>query len=166
MLPSDDERECGHCLFKLSSGISVTSDWGRWGEKLGAFILCCYGRRRFFWNIAAVLPDYTASYKMTVILMTMFCWPCITVYQYNETSVMQFSFNLLRIKGFYMFRTLLTHPQEVPHKWHSVYCVHIMSVGCGGFTETVPQPADIQMQYTKWCLCGASWGWVSNAWNV
>jgi hypothetical protein len=29
----------------------------------------------------------------------MFCWPCIIVYQYNETNVMHFSFNLLRIRG-------------------------------------------------------------------
>jgi hypothetical protein len=32
--------------------------------------------------------------------------------QYSETNVMNFSFNLLRIKGLYMFRGLLTHPQE------------------------------------------------------
>jgi hypothetical protein len=35
----------------------------------------------------------------------MFCWPCIRVYQYNETNVMHFSFNLLRTKGLYMFET-------------------------------------------------------------
>jgi hypothetical protein len=28
-----------------------------------------------------------------------FFWPCIIVYQYDETNVMQFSLNLLRIKG-------------------------------------------------------------------
>jgi hypothetical protein len=28
----------------------------------------------------------------------MFCWPCITVYQYSETNVMHVLFNLLRIK--------------------------------------------------------------------
>jgi hypothetical protein len=44
---------------------------------------------------------------------------------------MQFSFNLLRIKGLYMFRALLAHPQEALGKWHLVYCVCIMSVGCG-----------------------------------
>jgi hypothetical protein len=31
---------------------------------------------------------------------------------YNETNVMHFLCNLLRIKGLYMFRTLLAHPQE------------------------------------------------------
>jgi hypothetical protein len=51
-------------------------------------------------------------------------------YQYNETNVMHFSFSLLRIKGLYMFRALLVHPQEAPHKRHLVYCVRIMSVGC------------------------------------
>jgi hypothetical protein len=29
-----------------------------------------------------------------------------------------------------MFRALLAHPQEVLHKLHLVYCVHVMSVGC------------------------------------
>jgi hypothetical protein len=43
---------------------------------------------------------------------------------------MHFSFNLLRIKSLYMFRALLTHPQEALHKRRVVYCVRIMSVGC------------------------------------
>jgi hypothetical protein len=30
-----------------------------------------------------------------------------------------------------MFRTLLAHPQEALHKEHLVYCMRIMSVGCG-----------------------------------
>jgi hypothetical protein len=30
-----------------------------------------------------------------------------------------------------MFRALLAHPQEAIHKRHLVYCVRIMSVGCG-----------------------------------
>jgi hypothetical protein len=59
----------------------------------------------------------------------MFCWPCIIVYQYSETNVMHFLFNLLRIKGLYMFRALLSHPQEVLHKRHLVCCVGVMSVG-------------------------------------
>jgi hypothetical protein len=45
---------------------------------------------------------------------------------------MQFSFNLLRIKGLYMFRALLVHPQEALHKRHLVYCVRVISVGCTG----------------------------------
>jgi hypothetical protein len=32
---------------------------------------------------------------------------CIIVYQYNETNVMHFSFNLLRIKCLYMFEHYL-----------------------------------------------------------
>jgi hypothetical protein len=55
----------------------------------------------------------------------------VLVNHYNETNVMHFSFNLLRIKGLYMFRALLAEPQEVLHKRHLVYCVSIMSVGCG-----------------------------------
>jgi hypothetical protein len=45
-------------------------------------------------------------------------------YQYSETDVMHFLFNLLRIKGLYMFRALFAHPQEVLHKRHLVYCVY------------------------------------------
>jgi hypothetical protein len=29
-----------------------------------------------------------------------------------------------------MFRALLAHPQEAPHKRHLVYFVRVMSVGC------------------------------------
>jgi hypothetical protein len=29
-----------------------------------------------------------------------------------------------------MFQALLAHPQELLYKWHSVYCVRVMSVGC------------------------------------
>jgi hypothetical protein len=60
----------------------------------------------------------------------MFRWPCIVVYQYSETNVMHILFNLLRIKGLYMFRALLVHPQEALHKRHLVYCVRVMTVGC------------------------------------
>jgi hypothetical protein len=36
-----------------------------------------------------------------------------------------------------MFRALLWHPQEVLHKLHLVYCVRIMSVGCGTVAGTL-----------------------------
>jgi hypothetical protein len=55
----------------------------------------------------------------------MFWWPCIIVYQYNETNVIHFSFSLLRIKSLYMFRALLAHPQKSLHKQHLVYCVKL-----------------------------------------
>jgi hypothetical protein len=60
----------------------------------------------------------------------MFCWPCIVVHQYSEINVMHVLFNLLRIKGLYMFRALLAHPQEALHKEHLVYCLRVMLVGC------------------------------------
>jgi hypothetical protein len=47
--------------------------------------------------------------------------------QYIENNVMQILFNLLRIKGFYMFRALLAHPQEGLHKRHLVYSVRVMT---------------------------------------
>jgi hypothetical protein len=43
---------------------------------------------------------------------------------------MHVSFNVLRIKGPYMFRALLAHPHEALHKRRLVYCVRIISVGC------------------------------------
>jgi hypothetical protein len=51
-------------------------------------------------------------------------------HQYNETNVMHFLFNLLRLKGLSMFRALLAHPQEAPQKEHLVYCVRVMLFGC------------------------------------
>jgi hypothetical protein len=50
--------------------------------------------------------------------------------QYNESNVMHFSFSLLRLNGLYMFRTLLSRPQEVLHKQHWVHGVRL-SVGRG-----------------------------------
>jgi hypothetical protein len=66
-----------------------------------------------------------------VVWILIFCWPCIILYKYDETNVMHFSFSWLRTKSLYMFRALLTHPQEMLHKRYLVYCVHVMSVGCG-----------------------------------
>jgi hypothetical protein len=43
--------------------------------------------------------------------------------QYSESNVMDFLFGLLRIKGLYMFRALLDHPQEALNKRHLVYCI-------------------------------------------
>jgi hypothetical protein len=65
----------------------------------------------------------------------MFCWPSITVYQYNETNVMQFSFDLWRIKGLYMFRALIAHPQEVAalqpcHSQLTLYARNIPNAVC------------------------------------
>jgi hypothetical protein len=64
-------------------------------------------------------------------------------YQYSETNVMHFLFNLLRIKGLYMFRALLAHPQEALHKPNLVYCVRVMSVGCTRIGDKVPGPQRI-----------------------
>jgi hypothetical protein len=58
-------------------------------------------------------------------------------HQYNETNVMHFSFNVLRIKGLYMFRALLAHLQEALHKRYLVYCLRRMSVGCAALQLTL-----------------------------
>jgi hypothetical protein len=54
---------------------------------------------------------------------------CINIWlpQYSETNVMHFFISLLAIKGFYTFRALLAHPQEVPHKRRLVYYVFVMA---------------------------------------
>jgi hydrogenase maturation factor len=62
----------------------------------------------------------------------MFCWPRIIIYQYSETNVMHFLFNLLRIKGIYMFQALRAHLQEALNKLHLGYCVRVMSDSCIG----------------------------------
>jgi hypothetical protein len=64
--------------------------------------------------------------KLSVLLIV----HCSSLYQYSKTNVMHFLFILLRIKGLYMFRTLLAHVQEALHNRHLVYCVPVMSVGC------------------------------------
>jgi hypothetical protein len=52
--------------------------------------------------------------------------------QYIETNVMYFLFNLLRIKGLYMFRALLSHPQEALHVTFGVLRVlcQLAAPGC------------------------------------
>jgi hypothetical protein len=81
----------------------------------------------------------------------------ISGYQYNETNVMHFLFDLLRIKGLCMFRALLVHPQEALNKLHLLYCVCVMSVGCTRTEAELVQPTDItRTQYTKCRLCSAS----------
>jgi hypothetical protein len=54
----------------------------------------------------------------------------LPVTQCSEGNVMHFLFSLLRIKGLYMFRALLAHPQEALYKRQLVYCERVMSVGC------------------------------------
>jgi hypothetical protein len=52
---------------------------------------------------------------------------------------MRFSLSFLRIKGLDMFRASLAHPQKVLPKRHLVYCVRIMSVGCGTVVVSLQQ---------------------------
>jgi hypothetical protein len=82
-------------------------------------------------------------YKVYVILQ----------YQYTETNVMHFSFNLLRIKGLYMFRALLAHPLEALHKRHLEYCLRMMSFGCGTVAVYLCTNDIIRTQYTTCRLC-------------
>jgi hypothetical protein len=59
---------------------------------------------------------------------------------------MHFLFRLLRIKDLYMFRALLAHPQEVPHK--STWYIACVLCQLAAPTDTT------RKQYTK-CHCEA-----------
>jgi hypothetical protein len=52
-------------------------------------------------------------------------------HQYNGTNVMHFFIQFSENQGPLHFLGLLAHPQEALHKRNLVYCVRIMSVGCG-----------------------------------
>jgi hypothetical protein len=102
----------------------------------------------FYYVVNSMFIIFYPAKKFQILLLEnfMFCWPCVIVYQYSDTNVMHFLFNLLRINSFYMFRALQAQPQDVLHKRQLVYCVRVMSVG---WTMLV-QPTDItRTQYTK-----------------
>jgi hypothetical protein len=71
-------------------------------------------------------PQYSANGRDQVALKhtetsTNVVLECFHLYQHSETNGINFSFNLLRIKDLYIFRALLTHPREVPHRRDFVY---------------------------------------------
>jgi hypothetical protein len=91
----------------------------------------------------------------------MFCLPGIIIYRYSETNVMHFVFNLLRIKGLYMFRTLSAYPQEALHKRHDIlracYGSWLHQYRSGNFYSNPSAPTDItRTQYIKFRLFSAS----------
>jgi hypothetical protein len=57
------------------------------------------------------------------------------VYQYSETNVMHFLFNLLRIKGLYMFWVLLAHPQEMLQSGTRYIACVLCQLAAVGFDE-------------------------------
>jgi hypothetical protein len=82
---------------------------------------------------------------------------------------MKFLFSLLKIKGLYTFRALLTHLQESLHKRHLVfYVLPGLEWNCTSSTPTLVAGNwhNTHTQYTKYRLCNTSWGWASNARNM
>jgi hypothetical protein len=67
-------------------------------------------------------------YSCLLYIYNIYVYMSIYIYQNSETNVMHFLFSLLRIKGPYMFRALLAHPQD---KRHLVYCVRVLSAAPG-----------------------------------
>jgi hypothetical protein len=102
----------------------------------------------------------TAPYKQILLLTSnsavsmpgpsaVFHIRCILLFnQYSETNMMQFLFNLLRIKVLYMFRTWVAHPQEVLRKRPFVY------------------GTDVWFHYidTLWCMVNKSLKMIFNLW--
>jgi hypothetical protein len=48
----------------------------------------------------------------------MFCWPCIIVYQYSETNVIKFSFNLCRASTCFEHYLLILRRRYTSNTWH------------------------------------------------
>jgi hypothetical protein len=75
-------------------------------------------------------------------------WSYRPKHQVSET-MMHFLFNLLRIKGLYMFQALLAHLQELLNKQHLVYCAHVKSVGCTRIDTMMLGQQNIKAE--TWC---------------
>jgi hypothetical protein len=60
-------------------------------------------------KVKEILHRFGLLYKYKFNLT--FGWSFIILYQYSENNVMLFLFSLSKIKGLYMFRELLAHPQ-------------------------------------------------------
>jgi hypothetical protein len=105
--------------------------------------------------------SYVTDIRITKICLPILILVIIINYQCSETNVMHFLFSLLRIKGLYMFRVLLAHPQEVLHKRQLVYCVRQLAESGLKFHSN-PGAAN----WHNVLLCSASWGWASNTRNI
>jgi hypothetical protein len=73
-------------------------------------------------HMQTAVLNFSSVVYLSLFVTTFHC-------QYSKTDVMYFSFNLLSIKGLYMFRALLVHLQEALHKRHLLYCVQVTPVG-------------------------------------
>jgi hypothetical protein len=106
-----------------------------------------------------VLYRFIFSRVFRIPLSSMFCWPCITVYRYSTTNVMHYSFSLLRLKGLYMFRSLLLilRIRYTNDVWY-IACVlcQLAAPRFEFYTPILLQPTDITR----------TWGWASNARNM
>jgi hypothetical protein len=61
---------------------------------------------------------------------------------------MQFLFIILRIKGLYIFRELLAHPQEALYKRLLGYCMRVMLVSCIRIINKLNKNASRWFHYT------------------
>jgi hypothetical protein len=89
-----------------------------------------YGEKYFDWKSWSYVEYTCPVYSFCNCMHVKVIRQMNSCSQYSETNMVYLLFNLLRIKGLYMLRALLTHPQEALHKRHLVYYVRVMSVGC------------------------------------
>jgi hypothetical protein len=106
---------------RVMSSIRILQvDWAvdaRRQIKQAHILWCKWHREMFDKHSLTLLPSYRVP-KIKAVL------------QYSTTNVMHFLFNLLRIKGLYMFRAILAHPQDAIHTNGTWYIACVLSVGC------------------------------------
>jgi hypothetical protein len=122
--------------IQIAEGIFTTCIWWRTLIAIKLFFYQIWNRRRY-----AVSASNLAKITRDISIV--------------KPKWGTFLFNLLKIKGLYMFRALLAHPQEVLHKRHLVYCVRVLSVDCyQDWSGTGVSDTDQIPQIFIWTYCG------------
>jgi hypothetical protein len=117
-----------YCSLYWQTYFSKTGYGKKWESWDGVTLFQSFKARCWMYVPPAVTSRISAFLHKVYLCDVLLTY--IIVYQYNETNVRHFLFSLLRIKGLYMFRALLAHPQEALHKRQLVYSACVKSVGC------------------------------------
>jgi hypothetical protein len=97
----------------------------------------------------------------------MFVWGCKFgktnwLCQYSETDVMHFSLILLRIKGLYMFRALLAHPQQVLH--NSTWYIACVLCRLAAVCVAPPEDEQVMLETCRGLWFSINWMKSSSRW--